>query len=181
MRQQQPAITEISVPLAYLLCALGLLGLGGIHRFYLGRYISGFIYLCTGGLFGLGQIIDLFLIPSMVEEKNRYLWAKSRTQDTRHLTNMGEEILRQTTHNIPWQKQKISHSSSATPQKTDPLVKLLKAAAANNNVLSIGQAIILMELPPDQVKELLNNAVKQELAHIDNDLSTGAVRYYFDI
>lgn len=175
MRQQKPGITEISLPLAYLLCALGLFGLGGIHRFYLGRYVSGFIYLCTGGLFGLGQIIDLFLIPSMVEERNRYLWAKSRTQDTRHLTNIGEEILRQKTNNIPWQKQK------ATSQKTDPLVKLLKAAAANNNVLSVGQAIILMELSPDQVKELLNQAVKQELAHIDNDLSTGAVRYHFDI
>ncbi|OIN04847.1 hypothetical protein BFR47_05865 [Oceanisphaera psychrotolerans] len=37
----------------------------GAHRFYYGRPISGTIYFFTLGLFFIGWIVDLFLIPSM--------------------------------------------------------------------------------------------------------------------
>lgn len=57
-----------STPIAYLLWFF--FGLLGIHRFYLGRPISGVIYLLTGGVFLIGWIIDLFLIPSMVRMEN---------------------------------------------------------------------------------------------------------------
>ena len=46
-------------------------GFFGAHRFYLGRPLSGLLYLCTLGLFGIGWIVDLFLIPGMVQENNR--------------------------------------------------------------------------------------------------------------
>lgn len=46
----------------YLLWAFGFTG---SHRFYYGRPISGTIYFFTFGLFLIGWIIDLFLIPSM--------------------------------------------------------------------------------------------------------------------
>lgn len=49
--------------IAYLLWLLIFLGFGGIHRFYCGRWVTGLIWLFTGGLFLIGQIIDLFLIP----------------------------------------------------------------------------------------------------------------------
>ena len=55
---------------AYLLWVLGFFSFGGFHRFYLGKPVSGLIYLCTFGLFGVGHIIDAFLIPRMVDEKN---------------------------------------------------------------------------------------------------------------
>lgn len=53
------------VIIAYILWLFGFLG---CHRFYLGRPISGTIYFFTFGLLGVGWIIDLFLIPSMVRE-----------------------------------------------------------------------------------------------------------------
>ncbi len=37
----------------------------GAHRFYFGRPISGTIYFFTLGLFLIGWIVDLFLIPGM--------------------------------------------------------------------------------------------------------------------
>ena len=59
-----------SVPVAYLLWFLGALGALGLHRFYLGRWITGLIWLVTGGLFMIGAIIDLFLIPGMTKVEN---------------------------------------------------------------------------------------------------------------
>jgi TM2 domain-containing membrane protein YozV len=55
---------------AYLLWLLCFVGLCGIHRFYCGKWISGLIWVFTGGLLLIGQIIDLFLIPGMVENAN---------------------------------------------------------------------------------------------------------------
>ena len=55
----------------YLLWFLCFLGLFGIHRFYTGRWVTGLIWVFTGGLFLIGQIVDLFLIPDMVDDDNR--------------------------------------------------------------------------------------------------------------
>jgi len=62
-----------SVGLTYLLWAMGLFGLNGIHRFYCRKPVSGGIWLMSLGLVGIGQMVDLFLIPGMVEEANRTL------------------------------------------------------------------------------------------------------------
>lgn len=39
----------------------------GAHRFYFGRSLSGTLYFFTLGLFFIGWIVDLFLIPAMAE------------------------------------------------------------------------------------------------------------------
>ena len=48
-----------------------ILGFIGAHRFYFGKPLTGALWFFTGGLFLIGWIIDLFLIPSMAEEANR--------------------------------------------------------------------------------------------------------------
>ncbi len=55
---------------SYALWCVGLLGFTGLHRFYLGRPWTGLLWLATGGLCFVGQFIDLFLIPGMVESEN---------------------------------------------------------------------------------------------------------------
>jgi TM2 domain-containing membrane protein YozV len=40
-------------------------GIFGAHRFYYGRQITGTIWFFTGGLFLIGWLIDLFLMPSL--------------------------------------------------------------------------------------------------------------------
>ncbi len=69
-----------SVGTAYMLWALSLVLVAGIHRFYAGKPITGLIWLLTGGLVGIGTIIDLFLIPGMIERKNRALAAEGSWQ-----------------------------------------------------------------------------------------------------
>lgn len=44
---------------------LWIFGFMGAHRFYYGKPISGTIYFFTLGLFFVGWIVDLFLIPGM--------------------------------------------------------------------------------------------------------------------
>lgn len=51
--------------IGYIVWIFGFLG---AHRFYYGKPISGIIYFFTLGLFFIGWIVDLFLIPSMDRE-----------------------------------------------------------------------------------------------------------------
>jgi TM2 domain-containing membrane protein YozV len=55
---------------AYLLWCFGLIGLCGLHRFYLGSPITGILWFCTLGLLWIGQLIDLILIPGLTAEWN---------------------------------------------------------------------------------------------------------------
>ena len=46
--------------IAFFLCFV--LGYLGVHKFYEGRVLLGIAYICTGGLFGIGVIIDLVIL-----------------------------------------------------------------------------------------------------------------------
>jgi TM2 domain-containing membrane protein YozV len=50
---------------------LAFLGLFGVHRFYMGKWITGLIWLFTGGLFLLGWLYDLWTLNDQVDELNR--------------------------------------------------------------------------------------------------------------
>lgn len=49
---------------------LTFLGIFGIHRFYMGKWISGIIYLLTGGIIGLGVLYDFWTLNDQVSEIN---------------------------------------------------------------------------------------------------------------
>jgi len=50
---------------------LWIFGFMGAHRFYYGKPLTGTLWFCTFGVFFIGWIVDLFLIPSMEREAER--------------------------------------------------------------------------------------------------------------
>lgn len=73
-RQLLPAAAERrSVALSYAFWCLALVGVCGVQRFYNRKPLSGLLWLLTFGLCGLGQLVDLLLIPELVEQANQPL------------------------------------------------------------------------------------------------------------
>ena len=58
----QSMVSTKNKDLTFILCLF--LGALGVHRFYAGKIGTGILYLLTGGLFGIGCIIDLISIAS---------------------------------------------------------------------------------------------------------------------
>jgi TM2 domain-containing membrane protein YozV len=56
--------------MAWLLHSFFLVGLLGLHRFYLGKWITGILWLLTGGLFGIGFIYDWLTLNDQVNQLN---------------------------------------------------------------------------------------------------------------
>ncbi|MEZ0392036.1 MAG: NINE protein [Pseudobdellovibrionaceae bacterium] len=45
-------------------------GVFGLHRFYMGKWITGLIYFLTGGLFLFGYLYDLWTLNSQLSDLN---------------------------------------------------------------------------------------------------------------
>ena len=59
---------KIDFNVAWLLLAF--LGLLGIHRMYMGKWLTGLLYLFTGGLLGVGYIYDLWTLNDQISLAN---------------------------------------------------------------------------------------------------------------
>ncbi len=60
---------DIDYTLAFIF--LTFLGIFGVHRMYMGKWISGLLYLVTGGVFGLGVLYDFWTLNDQVSLTNR--------------------------------------------------------------------------------------------------------------
>jgi len=149
---------------AYLLWAGWMIGLGGLHRIYLGRYGTGFLYLFTWGLFGVGQAIDLFTIPRMVEDEN------NRTL----LREMGgaQALQRgQFPAMLPGRR---------APRTTEELqVSLAQAADQHGGCLTVAQAVSSTGRSFKDVEKELNRMVVDGYVEVDNDEDSGVLIYRF--
>ena len=61
METQIVAVENVS-PKNWILCIF--FGVLGFHRFYVGKWGTGLIYLITGGIFSLGVLFDIFLLAT---------------------------------------------------------------------------------------------------------------------
>ena len=59
---------RVNYTIAWVL--LTFLGLFGVHRFYLGKWVTGIIYLCTAGLLGIGYLYDFWTLNDQITVVN---------------------------------------------------------------------------------------------------------------
>jgi TM2 domain-containing membrane protein YozV len=60
---------ELDYTVAWIL--LTFLGWFGLHRFYMGKWVTGLLYLLTGAWIGIGYIYDMWTLNEQVSEINR--------------------------------------------------------------------------------------------------------------
>ena len=59
---------EINYTVAWVL--LTFLGLFGVHRMYMGKWLTGIVYLLTAGLLGLGYLYDFWTLNDQITVRN---------------------------------------------------------------------------------------------------------------
>lgn len=51
---------------------LTFLGVFGLHRFYQGKWLTGLLYLVSGGLFMLGVLYDFWTLNQQIHDRNNW-------------------------------------------------------------------------------------------------------------
>ena len=150
--------------LSYLLWLGGFFGFSGLHRLYNGKITSGIIWFLTLGLFGIGQFIDVFLVPGMTEEHE--------LKRLRSVYGDGlYDILNQPI-------------TTAEPQRSltreQKMMKLLRAAKQNAGQLSVTQAVLETGFSFEETEALLSEMARSGYVAIDNHPQSGVLIYRFD-
>ena len=147
---------------SYLFWLGWIFGLGGLHRLYNKKIGTGLLWFCTWGFFGVGQFIDLVLIPNMVDEHNAQTRAKLGLSPT----------------GVPLTQAVVAATVVQTPQE-QLMVQLVKAAAARGGKLSVTQGVLDTGYGFAEVEGTLREMVKSGYIDVSNDPITGVVIYDF--
>jgi len=130
-----------STGLAYLLWLLSGCGWMGFHRFYLGKIGTGILWMCTGGLFGIGSIYDLVTLSRQVKEAN---CAKAILNDSYNQNNYGQAVR---------VKESIEHT-------------VLKLAKTNKGIITSSELALAANASIEEAKKALDNMVSKGHAEL---------------
>lgn len=141
---------------SYLFWLAWLMGFGGLHRLYNGKIATGILWMCTWGLFGVGQLVDLALIPQMAEVRTRQLRKRKH-----HLAQQDEPALVQ-----------------EMPTQAPPLMlQLLQLAKRNHGRLTVTDCVLETGSTFAEVEAQLKSLVTSGYAAVTNDFETGILIY----
>lgn len=152
------------------------MGLAGLHRIYNKKYVTGILWFFTFGFFGIGQIIDLFLIPDMVDVHNLRIQKKlGLSAQNIPLTNSNAQV----TQTFSSQQNQLQLNKNQSLSQEEMMIELARAAQKRNGKLSITQAVIDTGITFEKVEKTLNYMHKKNYVSIENHSESGAVIYDF--
>lgn len=170
---------ETRTQTSYIFWLACLLQLHGLHRIYNGKIGTGLLWMCTFGFLGVGQFLDLFLIPGMVEEHNLKLRLGISPYDGLPLnpTATNPTLVKPSQESVTARKALPNSSTPITQEEL--MIRLAKVASRRGGQLSVTQAVIETGISFSKVEEALKEMVKKGYVGVDNHPKTGAVIYEF--
>jgi len=139
--------------IAYLLFFLSVFGILGFHRFYLGKIGTGFMWICTLGLFTIGSWYDFFTLPEQVREANI---RQAILDDRIRRKAAGNSSCR----NIDDGEARIVH-------KKEPVERvILKLAKANKGILTASEVALSANIFIEEAKKNLDAMVDKGFAEL---------------
>jgi TM2 domain-containing membrane protein YozV len=153
-----------STGFAYLLWLFSGFGVLGFHRFYLGKIPTGLLWLCTGGLFGIGAICDFFTLGNQVRMANyRAAITGNRRTGFHQYNNYGRAEPDGTTwRNVNDGETRVIHD---TPKET-PERAILRIAKNNSGIITPGDLALEADIPIDEAKKNLEALVTKGFAEL---------------
>jgi TM2 domain-containing membrane protein YozV len=152
---------------SYLLWLACLVGVSGLQRIYLGRYISGAFYLITLGWLGIGQLLDLVLIPGMVDEENlKYMAMRGGMGYNPSLYGQNPVAL-------------VNSNAGANNvlMKPESMEVAILRICRDRGEATLSDCVIDTGAEIKEVKAVIRNLVKEDLLQIHNRDSDGSVVY----
>ena len=165
MMSEAPAIQDgdgYRDGLGYALWCAWFVGLAGLHRIYLGKYASGILWMFTFGLFGVGQIIDLFSMKKLVREANISRGYLPHPRWVGELNRYAQPVA----------------GLQGPPVK--PLKhQLLEAAMERRGELSVTEGVAATGASFEAVEKTLDDLLSSGYVDIDNRPDSGVIVYRF--
>lgn len=158
--------------LGYALWCLFFVGLAGIHRIYLGKYGTGILWLMTFGLFGIGQLVDLFNMKKLITDANVQAGYLTHPRIVQQLEGSVRELARE----IASGETPVSAVDRA---KGSLRHRLLRAAMDNDGAISVTEGVAATDASFEDVEQTLRELVRTGYVDVDNAPDTGVIIYRF--
>ncbi len=135
--------------LAYLFWLPSLTGIAGLHRFYLGKPLTGFLYLITMGLFGFGTFYDALMMPRIVR--------RARLED--HLDRLLDDE--------PYYGDPLQPPPGNTGQRSRTLEHaILTLAEERHGIVTPARVALSAEVSAEKARDGLDKLVEQGFADV---------------
>ena len=140
---------------AYLLWLPSFMGVAGLHRFYMGKIGTGILWLCTGGLFGLGTIYDGLTMSGQVRE------ARLRGHMARALDEKLDDLDR-----YGYSRRPGLEGQSGSARAESPEHVILRVARDNHGIASAAQVALEAGVPTDDARAELDRLVDKGISEV---------------
>jgi len=152
---------------AYLLWFATFFGFAGLHRFYLGKFGSGILYLITWGLFGFGTIYDAITMPDQVRE------ARLKSRMRRALDDRLDEL-----EDLGKSGRRSFGGSGRQPESESPEHVILRVAKGNHGIANPAQVALEGKISTDDAREQLDKLVDKGIGEV-RVRKSGSLAYVF--